>query len=83
MVKKWWDDHDQDDMENKPAAKYLIVKDVSQEWNGKVVGYAKWWVPIGESREKNGKLVGCPNSSNRRGEIEGWGKVSRVVWGEI
>jgi hypothetical protein len=30
-VRKWWDDHDQDDMENKPAAKYLIVKDVSQE----------------------------------------------------
>lgn len=57
-VRKWWDDHNQDDMENKPAAKYLIVKDVSQKGNGKVVGYAKWWVPIGESSEKSGKLMG-------------------------
>jgi len=59
-VRKWWDDHNQDDIENKPAAKYLIVKDISREGNGKVVGYAKWWVPIGESRDKNGKLVGYP-----------------------
>jgi hypothetical protein len=42
----------------------------AEKGNGKVVEYAKWWVPIGESREKNGKLVGYPNGSNRRGEFE-------------
>jgi len=47
------------------------VKDVSQEGNGKIVGYDKWWVPIAESREKNGRLVATLNGFNRRGEIEG------------
>ncbi len=37
-------------MANKPSAKYLIVKDHSPEGNGKVVGYAKWFVPVGEER---------------------------------
>jgi hypothetical protein len=44
-VRKWWDDHNRNDIENKPATKYLVVKDISPEGRGKVVGYAKWWVP--------------------------------------
>jgi hypothetical protein len=51
-VCKWWDDHNRNDIENKPATKYLLVKDVSLEGKGKVVGYAKWWVPIGDERYK-------------------------------
>lgn len=46
---KWWDDHNGTDLQ-KPAAKYLVVKDVSEEGKGIVVGYAKWWVPVGDER---------------------------------
>jgi hypothetical protein len=30
-VRKWWHDHNQNDIENKPATKYLVVKDLSPE----------------------------------------------------
>ncbi len=39
-------------MVNNPAAKYLVVKDYSNEGDKKVVGYAKWWIPVGEQRLK-------------------------------
>lgn len=46
----WWITANTFDMENKPSAKFLVVKDHSEEGNGKIVGYAKWFIPIGEER---------------------------------
>jgi hypothetical protein len=51
-VRKWWNEHNRNDIENKPPTKYLIVKDVSPEGKRMVVGYTKWWVPIGDVRYK-------------------------------
>jgi hypothetical protein len=49
-VIQWWDDANGYDMANKPYVKFLVVRDTSIEGEGKIVGYAKWWVPIGERR---------------------------------
>jgi hypothetical protein len=49
-VRKWWYDHELYDMENKKETKHLIVKDHSLEGKERVVGYAKWLVPIGNER---------------------------------
>ena len=32
-------------MANKPYVKFSVVKDMSKEGSGRIVGYAKWWVP--------------------------------------
>jgi hypothetical protein len=47
---KWWRDANLSDMEKKPAANYLLVRDYSVEGGGKVAGYAKWFVPVGNER---------------------------------
>jgi hypothetical protein len=47
-VIQWWNDANSYDMANKPYIKFLVVRDVSTEGKGRIVGYAKWWVPIGE-----------------------------------
>jgi hypothetical protein len=44
-VIQWWDDSNGYDMANKPYVKFVVVRDVSQEGSGRIVGYAKWWVP--------------------------------------
>ena len=38
------------DLAHKPSARYVVVKDMSGKGNGKMVGYAKWNVPIGDER---------------------------------
>ncbi len=48
-VRRWWDDHNLDDMLNKPGTRYLIVKDVSKEGGSRGVGYSKWSVPVGDA----------------------------------
>ena len=70
-VHKWWDDANSFDMANKASAKYLVVKDHSEEGNGKVVGYAKWSVPVGEERLK-------PEERFPAWPVEGdWGLLDR------
>ena len=36
-------------MAKKAYIKFLVVRDGSPEGKRKIVGYAKWWVPIGKS----------------------------------
>ena len=48
-VIQWWVQTNGFDMANKPYIKFLVVRDVSPEGKRKIVGYAKWWVPIEES----------------------------------
>jgi hypothetical protein len=46
-VQQWWDDANTSDMLNRSAAKYLKVTDlVANDGKGKIVGYAKWFVPV-------------------------------------
>ncbi|KAG0646333.1 hypothetical protein D0Z07_8090 [Hyphodiscus hymeniophilus] len=46
-VQQWWDDANTFDMLNRPAAKYLKVTDLAaNDGKGKIVGYAKWFVPV-------------------------------------
>lgn len=46
-VQQWWDDANIFDMINRPAAKYLKVTDLAaNDGKGKIVGYAKWFVPV-------------------------------------
>ncbi|KAF8854532.1 hypothetical protein BDZ45DRAFT_40459 [Acephala macrosclerotiorum] len=46
----WWHAANSFDMANKPSAKFLIVKDHSREGKERIVGYAKWFIPVGEER---------------------------------
>ena len=41
----WWDAANGYDMAHKPYVKFVVVRDVSPEGKGRIVGYAKWWVP--------------------------------------
>jgi hypothetical protein len=41
-VLQWWNDANGYDMANKPYVKFLVVRDMSKEGNGRIVGYAKW-----------------------------------------
>jgi hypothetical protein len=47
---QWWEDANGYDMANKPYVKFVVVRDMSSEGEGRIVGYAKWWVPIGDGR---------------------------------
>lgn len=49
-VQQWWDDANRSDMLHKPEAQYIVVRDVAPEGRDRVVGYAKWFVPVGEQR---------------------------------
>jgi hypothetical protein len=49
-VLQWWNDANGYDMANKPYVKFLVVRDMSKEGNGIIVGYAKWWVPKEDGR---------------------------------
>lgn len=51
-MRQWWINANLYDMGNKSFFKYLLVRDYSPEGKGKVVGYAKWHVPVGEERLK-------------------------------
>ncbi|KAN0112425.1 acyl-CoA N-acyltransferase [Hyaloscypha variabilis] len=41
----WWDAANGYDMAHKPYVKFVVVRDESKEGKGRIVGYAKWWVP--------------------------------------
>ena len=46
-VQQWWDDANTSDILNRPAANYLKVTDLAaNDGKGKIVGYAKWFVPV-------------------------------------
>lgn len=50
-VQQWWDDANSSDMQHKPSAQYLKVTDLAaDDGKGKLVGYAKWFVPVGNEQ---------------------------------
>ncbi|CZR52652.1 uncharacterized protein PAC_02529 [Phialocephala subalpina] len=72
----WWHAANSFDMANKPAAKFLIVRDHSKEGKGRIVGYAKWFVPIGDERLK-------PEDRFPKWSEESDGELCDVFFGQV
>ena len=66
-VQQWWDDANTSDMLSRPSAKYLKVTDLAtNEGKGKIVGYAKWFVPVENQKpELENRFPPWPRESDK------------------